>query len=300
MKEADWKALLKDGAAVLGLRLNAFQTQSLYAHMREMQHWNRRINLTAINAPEEIAIKHYLDAIAPSGQIPDQARLLDVGSGAGFPGIPLKIARPGCHLTMIDRARKRVNFLRHVVRQLELDQVAVHNARIETFTRIPGAETQFDCVVSRAFTRAADLARMVLPLLHGGAGKGTTDDAIKLGLSAGNAGKSFNARMVNRDLIQFELSDDVPQEIHPLARPVDHGETATGPSDFERDSWKPCPAAHIQETGLIGNLTGWRNGIKIMFNRNLLRCLNRRQVNPAVPVLHFPHVHVEALCLESV
>ncbi|MDJ0801351.1 MAG: 16S rRNA (guanine(527)-N(7))-methyltransferase RsmG [Desulfobacterales bacterium] len=169
MNAADWKALLKDGAAVLGLRLNAFQMQSFYVHMREMQHWNRRINLTAITAPEEIAIKHYLDAIAPSGQIPDQARLLDVGSGAGFPGIPLKIARPGCHLTMIDRARKRVSFLRHVVRQLELDQVTVHHARIETLARIPGAETQFDCVVSRAFTRAADLARMVLPLLHGGA-----------------------------------------------------------------------------------------------------------------------------------
>lgn len=169
MKEANWKTLLENGATALGLGLDASQTQSFYVHMREMQHWNRRINLTAINDPGEIAVKHFLDALAPSGLVPDQARLLDVGSGAGFPGIPLKIIRPRCHLTLIDSARKRVNFLRHVIRQLELEQVAVHHGRIESFARSPVNESQFDIVVSRAFARTAELVRMVQPLLLGGA-----------------------------------------------------------------------------------------------------------------------------------
>ena len=169
MNQAEWQTQLENGAAALGLRLTAATSHGFYVHMREMQHWNRRINLTAISDPGEIAIKHFLDAIAPSELIPDQARLLDVGSGAGFPGIPLKIVRPGCHLTMIDSARKRVHFLRHVIRQLELVQVEVHHGRIEAFAQIPGNETQFDIVVSRAFTRAADLARMVRPLLQNGA-----------------------------------------------------------------------------------------------------------------------------------
>ncbi|MDJ0721740.1 MAG: 16S rRNA (guanine(527)-N(7))-methyltransferase RsmG [Desulfobacterales bacterium] len=167
MRKADWQALLEDGAATLGLHLNASASHRFYLHMCEMRHWNRRINLTSINDPEEIAIKHFLDALAPSAQIPDQARILDVGSGAGFPGIPLKVIRPGGHLTMIDSARKRVNFLRHVIRQLKLDRVTVQHGRIETFARIPDHARQFDIVVSRAFTSAADLTRMVLPLLQG-------------------------------------------------------------------------------------------------------------------------------------
>ena len=169
MKETDWRVFLENGAAALGLRLSAFESHRFFVYMCEMQHWNRRINLTAINDPAEIAIKHFLDAIAPSSQIPDQARILDVGSGAGFPGIPLKIVRPGCHMTLIDSARKRVNFLRHVIRQLEIDKIAARHSRIETFAQRPEQATRFDVVVSRALTRAAELVRVVLPLLQGGA-----------------------------------------------------------------------------------------------------------------------------------
>ncbi len=168
MKYADWQAILQKGALALGLHLTSAQSRCFYEHMREMQHWNRRINLTAITDPEDIAVKHFLDAIAPGDRIPDQIRLLDIGSGAGFPGLPLKVLRPQSQLTLVDSARKKISFLRHVIRRLELIHVEVHHGRIEAFAAGQGADAQFDIIVSRAFARAADLVRMVVPLLHGG------------------------------------------------------------------------------------------------------------------------------------
>ena len=153
----------------MGLSLDASHTQQFYRHMCEMRHWNRKINLTAITDPKDIAIRHFLDAIVAADQIPDQSRLLDVGSGAGFPGLPLKIMRPRCQVTLIDKARKRVNFLRHAVRQLGLEQVEVHHGRIETFTAREAADFHFDFIVSRAYTGAAELAHKVMPLLRRGA-----------------------------------------------------------------------------------------------------------------------------------
>lgn len=134
--------------------------------MCELRHWNRKINLTAITRPEDIAIKHFLDAIAPAEQIPDAARILDIGSGAGFPGLPLKIIRPSTDLTLIDRSRKKINFLRHVIRQLGLDQAYAFQTRIEDFTAANAGAPAFDVIVSRAFTKAAALTRIVMPLIE--------------------------------------------------------------------------------------------------------------------------------------
>ena len=162
----EWQAILQGGARTLGLTLDASQVESCYRHMCELRHWNRRVNLTAITEPKEIAIKHFLDALAAADQVKCRMRILDVGSGAGFPGIPLKIIRPSCHVTLIDSARKKINFLRHVGRQLDLDRFVTVHARIEAFAAEAAGDQQFDMIVSRAFTRAADLTRSVMPLLR--------------------------------------------------------------------------------------------------------------------------------------
>ncbi len=164
----EWQETLFKGATAMGLAISAFQARQFFLHMCEMRHWNLSINLTAITEPEEIASRHFLDAIVAADRIPDQSRLLDVGSGAGFPGLPLKVMRPRSQVTLIDSARKRINFLRHAVRQLELDQVIVHHGRIEAFAAGEGADLHFDFIVSRAFTGAAELARGVMPLLRRG------------------------------------------------------------------------------------------------------------------------------------
>lgn len=162
----DWSAILKQGGMALGFHLNPSQIRCFYRHMCELRQWNRKINLTAITRPEDMAIKHFLDAIAPAEQIPDEARILDIGSGAGFPGLPLKVMRPSTHLTMIDRSRKKINFLRHVIRQLGLEQAHALQMRIEDFCDANSASPPFDVIVSRAFTKAAALTRVVMPLLE--------------------------------------------------------------------------------------------------------------------------------------
>ncbi len=168
MELEEWQEALLKGAAAMGLTLDAFQARQFFRHMCEMRHWNRSINLTAITEPEDIAIRHFLDAIVGADRIPDQSRLLDVGSGAGFPGLPLKVMRPRSHVTLIDSARKRVNFLRHTVRQLALDRVDVHHGRIEAFAAREGDVPHFNFIVSRALTGAAELTQMVMPLLRRG------------------------------------------------------------------------------------------------------------------------------------
>lgn len=204
----EWQDVMQQGATDLGLVLHPSQIKCFYGHMCEMRHWNRRINLTAITNPVDIAVKHFLDSIALSGLVPDQAAILDIGSGAGFPGLPLKVLRPLSHVTLVDSARKRINFLRHVTRQLGLDQVDPVQARIEEFFKADAAGKFFDIIVSRAFTRAADLARTVAPLLINGG---------KLLLWKGF---DIDDELRDLEMLPESLEVDLAIEIHPYRLPL--------------------------------------------------------------------------------
>ena len=160
-----WSVIIQQGAEDLGCHLSPSQVRAFYRHMRELRRWNRTINLTAITRPEEIAIKHFLDSIAPAEQIPAASRILDVGSGAGFPGLPLKIIRPASQLTLIDSSRKKINFLQQVIRQLGLAHADARHTRIEDFNPDGAHSARFDVIVSRAFTKAATLVRLAMPLV---------------------------------------------------------------------------------------------------------------------------------------
>ena len=94
------------------LNLDHHHTELFAVHARELLHWNQTINLTAITDPFEVAIKHFVDSLAPAGLISPRATLLDIGSGGGFPGIPLKVAISTLSMTLIDASRKKINFLR--------------------------------------------------------------------------------------------------------------------------------------------------------------------------------------------
>jgi 16S rRNA (guanine527-N7)-methyltransferase len=107
----EWQSFIIDGARKLGVEIDEGVTAPFSIHASELIHWNRKINLTAITNPRDIAIKHFLDSVAPAGFIPDRARLLDIGSGGGFPGIPLKILKPPISVLLIDGVRKKSQFL---------------------------------------------------------------------------------------------------------------------------------------------------------------------------------------------
>jgi 16S rRNA (guanine527-N7)-methyltransferase len=165
----EWFQLIADGAASWGVALRPDHLHLFARHARELVKWNAVTNITAVTQPEDIARNHFLDSLAPAGRVVPGGDLLDVGSGGGFPGLPLHIFVPNLHTTLLDAARKKVSFLRHVARELKLKDVEAVHARVEEFARQPGRALRYDVIVSRAFSAVAPFVRAALPLLkpHG-------------------------------------------------------------------------------------------------------------------------------------
>ncbi|MDY6824566.1 MAG: 16S rRNA (guanine(527)-N(7))-methyltransferase RsmG [Thermodesulfobacteriota bacterium] len=152
MASEAWQQLIRQGARDMGLYLTDPQLRMFAAHATELYRWNKKINLTAISEPASAAVKHFLDAIAPAGLIPDRGHLLDIGTGGGFPGIPLKIVKPGLSVTLVDAAAKKINFTRQVIRLLGLTGITAHHCRLTPSERPPYFIAGFDTVICRAFT----------------------------------------------------------------------------------------------------------------------------------------------------
>lgn len=156
------------------------QRYETYMHM--LLEWNEKINLTAITDPEEIRIKHFADSLAclQSGYIHGGASVVDVGTGAGFPGIPIKLNAPGVRLTLMDSLNKRIGFLKEVTRALGIDADCIH-IRAEDAGRSAAYRQRFDVAVSRAVASLPVLAEYCLPLVRRGgymlAMKGKNADA---------------------------------------------------------------------------------------------------------------------------
>jgi len=161
--------LLTFGAAELGIALSAEQVASIFMYLTELKKWNQKINLTAIRDERDILIKHILDslsyliAISPSPGL----MLLDMGSGAGFPAIPIKLIRPDIDVTMVESVKKKASFLRHIVRTLKLTGIEVQDKRTQD---IPDSfRNAYDVVTARAF---ADINMAIISgqpfLKHGG------------------------------------------------------------------------------------------------------------------------------------
>ena len=125
---------------------------------------NYRVNLTRITDPEEVAQKHFADSILAADLIPKEASVIDVGTGAGFPGIPLKLVRPDIRLVLVDSLGKRILFLRELCNELGLDVPAIH-ARAEDAARDPELRGAFDIVVSRAVAPMSILTELTVPFL---------------------------------------------------------------------------------------------------------------------------------------
>lgn len=160
-----WQNLIIDGAQKMGITIDERVTAAFSTHASELIKWNRKINLTAITTPREIATKHFLDSLAPAGFIPDRARLLDIGSGGGFPGIPLKILRPSLSIHLIDAIRKKVNFLKHVLRLLRFENSDVLHMRAEALLKDPEYANCFDVIISRALSDLKTFVKIATPLL---------------------------------------------------------------------------------------------------------------------------------------
>lgn len=150
---------LAEGLAAMGLDLDADRQAKLVAYLHLLEKWNKVHNLTAIREPAKMVVLHLLDSLAVLPHVGLARTLLDVGTGAGLPGIPLAVARPSLAVSLLDANHKKATFLRQAKGELALDNVQVICERVETWR--PGAA--FDIVVSRAF---ADLALFVSQAGH--------------------------------------------------------------------------------------------------------------------------------------
>jgi 16S rRNA (guanine527-N7)-methyltransferase len=156
----------------LGVRLSRSQLSALSLYERELVDWNTRFNLTAIRDPQEIHIKHFLDSLTCILAMRETpvGRLIDVGTGAGFPGIPIKILYPKMQLTLVESVGKKAEFCRHVVRILDLQGVEVIQERAETIGQDPIYRERYDWSVARAVAILPVLAEYLLPLVRVGGG----------------------------------------------------------------------------------------------------------------------------------
>jgi len=156
----------------LDLRLSPQQLQAFSRYQQELLRWNQHTNLTAIREPDQVITKHFLDSLSvltATGCLNGQ-RVADVGSGAGFPGLVLKIACPAMRLTLIESVGKKADFCRHIVQTLDLPEVTVLAERAETAGHMADHREAYDWAMARAVARLPILAEYLLPLVKPGGG----------------------------------------------------------------------------------------------------------------------------------
>lgn len=193
--------------ALLGEPLGAEQAAAFYTYADELLDWNQRINLTAVREREAVFTRHFLDSLSCWLAMRQQpgARIIDIGTGAGLPGLPLKIWQPELQLSLLESVGKKARFLEHVVQVLGLDNVQVLTARAEDAGRNPAHREQYDWAVARAVAPLPVLAEYLLPFVRVGGymlaqkARGVAEEVEQAANAFGQLGGKL------RDLIQVRV-----------------------------------------------------------------------------------------------
>jgi 16S rRNA (guanine527-N7)-methyltransferase len=156
--------ILLKGAREIGFELSEKKLELFMLYLSQLKVWNEKINLTAVKTDRDIIIKHFLDSLTPAEMIGEQIKLLDIGSGAGFPGVPLKIVRPDLDVTLLESSGKKVLFLKDLIRKLGLKKLKAVSLRAEDAKNgLP--RHSFDCVITRAVGSIQHVLELSLPYI---------------------------------------------------------------------------------------------------------------------------------------
>lgn len=162
------KELIVNGSKELNIPLNDIQVNQLLDYAKLLVEWNEKINLTAITDDEGIATKHFLDSLTAINTGFVKGKVIDVGTGAGFPGLVLKIAKPEIKLTLLDSLNKRINVLKDISEKLSINDIEFIHSRAEDCGKNKAYRAKFDTVVSRAVANLTVLAEFCIPFLKQG------------------------------------------------------------------------------------------------------------------------------------
>ena len=200
------REILVNGASELGVALEKDQIEQFSTYLSELKEWNKRINLTTIVEEHAVVVRHFLDSLAPLRYLKGCQRLLDLGSGAGFPGIPLKIVKPDLSVTLVDSKEKKVLFQRHVLRTLGLkDGICAVHGRAEDLALNEKYKESFDAVISRALSSLESFITLGLPFLK----RGGRFIAIKSkkGLEEAKQFKHREVKLLTSELVRLSVDN---------------------------------------------------------------------------------------------
>lgn len=159
---------LKSQAKQINIELTEEQVEKYYKYMNLLLEWNEKINLTAIIEPKEIILKHFIDSLTIEKHIKENEKFIDVGTGAGFPGIPISIIKENTNIVLLDSLNKRINFLEEVKKELKLKNITTIHGRVEEFGKNKKERETYDIATSRAVAPLNILLEYLLPLIKVG------------------------------------------------------------------------------------------------------------------------------------
>ena len=168
MKKEEFKKVLYEKVKKIGIELKEEQLEKFYLYMNILLEWNEKINLTAITNEEEIILKHFVDSLTINKYIEEGKSIIDVGTGAGFPGIPIKILREDLKVTLLDSLNKRINFLNEVIEKLDIKNIECIHGRAEEFGKNKNYREKYDFATSRAVANMSTLSEYLIPFVKVG------------------------------------------------------------------------------------------------------------------------------------
>ena len=168
MDKKEFIEKLTDKTQKINCELNEEQQEKFYKYMNLLLEWNEKMNLTAITDPVEVIRKHFIDSLTILKYIKENDKIADIGTGAGFPGIPIKIANKNIDITLVDSLNKRVNFLNEVIKKIDLKAINAIHDRAEEFGKNKEYRENYDVAVSRAVARMTILVEYMLPTVKVG------------------------------------------------------------------------------------------------------------------------------------
>jgi 16S rRNA (guanine527-N7)-methyltransferase len=219
---------LIEGAGKLGIEFNARQIKQFELYYRELIEWNKKMNLTAITDYSSVQVKHFLDSLTVTLAFPQEEMerpdfdIIDIGTGAGFPGVPLKILLPQPRLVLIEPTTKKTAFLRQIINRLELENIEILNSRAEEAAHLSPYREQFALVLSRAVASLPELVELTLPFCRIGGRfiaqkKGDVDEEVN---GAKKAIATLGGKLNQIKKIELDEFDDarylvIIDKIHP-------------------------------------------------------------------------------------